>query len=210
MALRLGIAGGGATPALAARLGGWAAEPAQRQGLERLRHDHGVQGACPTLRTRLGRLRTGMGAQRQAAHVDTVVSWRPPARAAPGRFLPTRSVGRDGVTGPLRHGEWQEGATATGSGWERRGTRVGPGSRGQRPAAGPPTWTAPWTARSHALLRQVESQRRRWVEVREDGYHPRDASHRVVQPRTAPKRPWRPLAWIRLGDSYHAGLYITQ
>src|SRR5437762_3540606 len=55
--LRLGIAGGVATPALAERIGGWAAEHAQRQVLALLRHAHGVHWPSTTLRTLLGCLR---------------------------------------------------------------------------------------------------------------------------------------------------------
>ncbi len=122
---RLGIEGGVATPALAARLGGWAAEHTQRQVLEFLRHDHGVHWSCPTLRKLLRCLRTGMGAHRQAAQVDQVINWLHQARASTGRLQPILAVGRDGVNVPLRHGGWQEGATATVSGMDRRGKRVG-------------------------------------------------------------------------------------
>jgi hypothetical protein len=41
------IEGGVATPALAERIGGWAAEHTQRQVLERLRRDHGVHWSSP-------------------------------------------------------------------------------------------------------------------------------------------------------------------
>ena len=73
--LRLGIAGGVAIPALAKRIGGWAAEHAQRQVLALLRHDHGVHWSCTTLRKLLGCLRTGMGAHRQDAQVNQIINW---------------------------------------------------------------------------------------------------------------------------------------
>ena len=123
--LRLGVEAGLATPALAARLGGWAAEHSQRQVLEMLRQDHGVSWSCTTLRKLLGSLSAGMAAYRNDAQVDQVVSWLHQARASKGRFQPTLAVGRDGVNVPLRHGEWKEGATATVSVLERRGKRVG-------------------------------------------------------------------------------------
>jgi len=208
--LRLGIEGGVATPALAERIGGWAADHAQRQVLERLRHDHGVHWSCTTLRKLLGHLRTGMGAHRQAAQVDKVVSWLHQARASTGRFQPTLSVGRDGVNVPLRHGEWKEGATATVSVLDRRGKRVGTVYLGQMPEAGQPTLTAQLTALIHAILSQVDSQSLRLVYVSDDGYHPSDYYHSVLQQMTDPKRPWRTLEWIRIVDSYHACLYIKQ
>jgi len=60
--LHLGIEGGVATPALAGRIGVWAAEHAQHQVLEMLRHDHGVAWSCTTLRKLLSSLSRGLGA----------------------------------------------------------------------------------------------------------------------------------------------------
>jgi hypothetical protein len=168
-----------ATPALAERLGGWAADHPQRQGVERWYQDPGVPWSCTTLRKLLGRLRTGMGAHRQAAQVDQVVSWRPQARASSGRFQPTRSGGRDGGKVPLRHGEWQEGATATVSVLDRRGQRVGTVSLGQRPEAGQPTLSTQWTALIQDIWRHVDSQGLRLVSGSDDGYHRSDSYHTV-------------------------------
>ena len=77
-----------------------------------------------------------MAAQRQAAQIDQVVRWLHQARAATGRFQPILAVGRDGVKVPLRHGDGQEGATATVSGLARRGKRVGTVSLGGHAPAG--------------------------------------------------------------------------
>ena len=208
--LRLGLEAGLATPALAERIGGWAADHSQRQVMEMLRHDHGVQWSCTTLRKLLGRLSAGMGAYRHGAQVDQVLRWLSQARASHGRFQPTLAVGRDGVKVPVRHGDWKEGATATVSVLARRGKRVGTGSLGQMPEAGQPTLTAPLTALIHAILSQVDSQNLRLVSGSDDGYHPSDYSHRVLQQMTDPQRPWRTLEWIRIVDYYHACLYIKQ
>jgi hypothetical protein len=123
--LRLGLEAGVATPALAERLGIWAADHAQRHGLELLRQNHSVPWSCTTLRQRLSSLSAGMAPDRQAAQVDRVVGWRHQARASNGRFQPTLTVGRDGVKVPMRHGAWKEGSTATVSVLHRRGKRVG-------------------------------------------------------------------------------------
>jgi hypothetical protein len=139
--LRLGIEAGLATPALAKRIGGWAAEHAQREVLEMLRRDHGVPWSCTTLRKLLGSLSAGMATYRHAAQVDQVVSGLHQVRASTGRFQPTLAVGRDGVNVPLRHGEWKEGATATVSVLDRRGKRVGTVYLGHMPEAGQPTLT---------------------------------------------------------------------
>jgi len=207
---RLGIEGGVATPALAARLGGWAAEHTQRQVLEFLRHDHGVHWSCPTLRKLLRCLRTGMGAHRQAAQVDQVINWLQQARASTGRFQPILAVGRDGVNVPLRHGGWQEGATATVSGMDRRGKRVGTVSLGQMPEAGQTTLTTQLTALLQHILKQVDAQDLRLVSVSDDGYHPSDYYHSVLKKMPDPKRPWCQLTWRRIVDYYHACLYVQQ
>jgi hypothetical protein len=68
--LRGGIEAGLATPALAERLGGWAADHTQRQVLEMLHQDHGVHWSCTTWRKLLGRLRTGRGAHRISARIS--------------------------------------------------------------------------------------------------------------------------------------------
>ena len=111
--LRLGREAGVATPALAERIGIWAADHSQRHVLEMLRHDHGVPWSCTTLRTLLSSLSAGMAPYRQAAQVDRVVGWLHQTRASHGRFQPTLAVGRDGVNVPMRHREWKEGSTAT-------------------------------------------------------------------------------------------------
>jgi hypothetical protein len=76
--IRVGIAAGLATPALAERIGGWAAAHTQRQVLAMLTHDHGVQWSCTTLRKLLGSLSAALGTHRQAAQVDSSGALAPP------------------------------------------------------------------------------------------------------------------------------------
>jgi hypothetical protein len=208
--LHLGIETGLATPALAERVGHWAADHTQRQVLEILQHDHGVHWSCATLRKLLGSLSAGMAPHRQEAQVDQVVRWLHQARASTGRFQPTLAVGRDGVNVPLRHGEWKEGATATVSVMDRRGKRVGTVYLGRMPEAGQTTLTTQLTALIQDILKQVDAQSLRLVYVSDDGYHPSDYYHNVLKKMQDPKRPWCPLTWIRIVDYYHACLYIQQ
>src|SRR5215467_14283002 len=84
--LTLGMEAGVATPALAERVGRWAAEHTQRQGLEMLQQDHGVHWSCATLRKLLRSLSAGMAPHHQAAQSDQVVRWLHQARASSGRF----------------------------------------------------------------------------------------------------------------------------
>src|SRR2546428_1364846 len=102
-----------ATPALAERVGRWGNDYTQHEALEMLKNDHGVEWSCTSLRKVLGSLRAGMAPHREGAQVDQLVHWLEQARTTKGRFRPTLSVGRDGIFVPLRHGVWQEGATAT-------------------------------------------------------------------------------------------------
>jgi hypothetical protein len=208
--IRMGIEAGLATPALAERIGGWAADHTQRQVLAMLTHDHGVQWSCTTLRKLLGSLSAAMASHRQAAQVDQVVNWLSQARASTGRFQPTLAVGRDGVNVPLRHGEWKEGATATVSVMDRRGKRVGTVYLGQMPESGQTTLTTQLTALLQDILKQVDAPGLRLVYVSDDGYHPSDYYHTVLKNMHDPQRPWCTLVWIRIVDYYHACLYIKQ
>jgi hypothetical protein len=208
--LTLGIEAGVATPALAERVGRWAAEHTQRQVLEIVQEDHGVHWSCTPLRKLLSSLSTGMAPHRQAAQIDQVVRWLHQARASTGRFQPILAVGRDGVNVPLRHRKWKEGATATVSVLDRRGKRIGTVYLGQMPEAGQTTLTAQLTALLKTILSQVDSQGLRLVYVSDDGYHPSDYYHSVLKKMPDPKRPWCQLTWIRIVDYYHACLYIQQ
>ena len=207
--LRLGLEAGVATPALAERIGLWAADHAQRRVLEMLRHDPGVPWSCTTLRTLLSSLSAGMTPYRQAAQVDRVIGWLHQARASKGRFQPTLAVGHDGVNVPLRYRAWKEGSTATVSVFNRRGKRIGTVYLGQMPESGQPTLSAQLTALLQDIMRQVDAPSLRLVSVSDDGYHPSDYDHSVLKKMIDPKRPWRHLEWIRIVDDYHACLYIT-
>jgi hypothetical protein len=208
--LKMGIEAGVATPALAERLGSWAADHTQRQVLAMLMHDHGVPWSCATLRKLLGSLRAGMAAHRHAAQVDQVLSWLQQARMSTGRFQPILAVGRDGVNVPLRHGAWKEGSTATVTVLDRRGKRLGTVYLGQMPEAGQGTLTDQLTSLLQALLRHVDSQSLRLVYISDDGYHPSDYYHSILKEMHDPQRPWCLLTWIRIVDYYHACLYIQE
>jgi hypothetical protein len=208
--LTLGMDAGVATPALAERVGRWAAEHTQRQVLEMLPQDHGGHWSCATLRKLLRSLSAGMAPHRQVAQSEQVVRWLPQARAAPGRLQPILAVGRDGVHVPLRHRKWREGATATVSVLDRRGTRVGTVYLGQMPESGQTPLTTHLTALSQDSLQPVDAQGLRLVSVSDDGSHPSDYYHTVLKTMPDPKRPWCPLTWRRIVDYSHAGLYIQQ
>jgi hypothetical protein len=208
--LRVGVEAGIATPALAARVGQWAADHTPRQVLEMLEGDHNVHWSSPSLRQVLASLSAGRAMHRHVAQVEQVVYWLEQARASTGRYRPTLSVGRDGIFVPLHHKIWQEGATATVAGLDRRGQRLGTVSLGHMPEAGQETLTAQLTALLKAILSQVASDGLRLVYVTDAGYHPSDYDHRVLQQMPDPRRPWRLLAWRRIIDDYPACQYGQQ
>jgi hypothetical protein len=207
---RLGIEAGVATPALAERVGQWAADHTQRQVLAMLAGDHNVHWSSTSLRKVLASLSTGMATHRHVSQVAQVVHWLEQARASTGRYRPTLSVGRDGIFVPLQHKVWQEGATATVSVLDRRGQRLGTVYLGHMPESGQGTLTTQLTALLQAILSQVDSQGLRLVYVTDDGYHPSDYYHGVLQKMPDPRCPWRCLEWIRIIDYYHACQYVQR
>ena len=111
---------------------------------------------------------------------------------------------------PLRGGVAQEGATATVSVLDRRGTRVGTGYLGQRPESGQGTLTDQRTGLLQAILQHVDSQLLRLASVSDEGYHPRLYYRQVLQHMVDPRRPWRRLEWIRIVDFSHVCGYVQQ
>ena len=133
---------GVATPALAERVGQWAAEHPQRHVLAMFEGDHAVHWSCTALRQVLASLSAGMAKHRHVSQVEQVVHWLEQARESKGRYRPTLSVGRDGIFVPLQHKVWQEGAPATVAVLDRRGKRLGTVYLGHMPASGQGTLTA--------------------------------------------------------------------
>src|SRR5262245_61843558 len=105
--LHIGVEAGLATPALAERVGQWAADHTQRQVLAMLEGDHDVHWSSTSLRKMLASLSAGMATHRHVSQVEHVVHWLEQARASKGRYRPTLSVGRDGIFVPLQHKVWQ-------------------------------------------------------------------------------------------------------
>jgi hypothetical protein len=151
-----------------------------------------------------------MAPYREGAQVERVLGWIEQARASTERFRPTLSVGRDGIFVPLRGGVAQEGATATVSVLDRRGKRVGTAYLGLMPESGQATLTDQLTGLLQAIFRQVDSQLLRLAYVSDEGHHPSTYYHQVLKKMADPRRPWRPLEWIRIVDFYHACGYVQQ
>src|SRR5205823_4596131 len=89
--LQLGIEAGLATPALAERVGRWAAEDEQTQVQTLLRHEHGVTWSVQSVRKVTAALRDGLASFRaEARRVNSWDCWRrrSPRGASVGRCWP--------------------------------------------------------------------------------------------------------------------------
>ena len=206
----LGIVAGCATPALADRVGQWAAQQPQRAVLAILRRDHDIHWSQATLRKVTRQIRDDLEPCRHAAQCQRVQEWLRQAQHRRGRHRPALVVGRDGIQVPLRHGCYREGAVATVSVFDRRGRRLGTVYLGRMPQAEQTTLSAQLTALVQEVLRGWDGPPPRLAYVTDGGWHPTDYYRRVLRRLEDPRRPGQRLCWERIIDFYHATLYVTQ
>ena len=135
--IRLGLAAGRATPALAERVARAAADSTQGTVLADLKRDHGVAWSVATLRAVIAATWEGMAPQLHAAQVAQVLAWLEQADASRGSRKPVLAAGRDGVFVPIRGDDsYREAATATLSVYDRAGAAAGHGVPGADARAG--------------------------------------------------------------------------
>lgn len=207
--IRLGVEAGRATPALAERVGRYAAEGTQQAVLATLRRAHGVSWSVATLRKVVAALSAALAEHRPQAQVARVLDLLRQAEASAGRHRPALSAGRDGVFVPLRGpAPWREGATATVSVLDRRGQRLGTVYLGRMPEAGQATLSAQLTALLVAVLRRYDGPTPRLEYVTDGGHHPEAYYDEVLRRLEDPRRPGRRLVWVRVIDFYHACQYV--
>ena len=211
--MRLGVEAGCATPALADRVGQWAAQQPQRSVQAILQRDHGVSWSCATLRKVTARLAVGLAAQRQEAQADKLLELLKQAFRSRGRQRPVLAVGRDGIHVPMRESvgqEYHEGAVGTLAVYDRRGKRVGTVYLGRMPEAQQTTLSAQLTALLTEVLRRWQGGRPRLAYVTDAGWHPTEYFQQVLRRLEDPQRPGRRLLWERIIDFYHACTYVTR
>lgn len=209
--LQLGIEAGLATPALAERVGRWAAEHEQAQVLTLLRQEHGVTWSVQSVRKVTAALRDGLASFRAPAQVAKLLELLETAFAARGRHRPVLAAGRDGVHVPLRGEGYHEAATATVSVFDRRGKRRGTVYLGQMPESGQGTLSAQLTALLTQVLAAWHARGRRAPRlafVTDGGDHPRKYYRQVLRRLADPWRPGQPLAWEWVLDFWHACGYV--
>ena len=206
---RLGLLLGKATPALAQRLGPWAAQHTQHNVLNLLQQEHQVSWSVATLRLMTATLSAAVTPFRHQAQVAQLLKLLRQAQDSPGPHRPVLCVGRDGIFVPIRNDtNHREGSTATVSVLDRHGRKLGTMFLGQMPEPGQETLSQQLTALIRDVLNAWHGPLPRLQYVTDGGHHPTDYCERVVlnmlHPRTAAHLPWE---WIL--DYYHACQYIT-
>lgn len=211
--VQLGIEAGLATPALAERVGRWAAEHEQEPVRALLRQEHGVAWSVKSLRKVTASLRDGLASFRAAAQTAKLLGLLDKAFATRGRHRPVLVAGRDGVHVPLRGEGYHEAATATVSVLDRRGKRLGTVYLGRMPESGQGTLSAQLTALLTGVLAAWHARAGaapRLAYVTDGGDHPRTYYRRVLRRLADPWRPGQPLAWEWVLDFWHACGHVQQ
>ena len=209
--LQLGIEAGLATPALAERVGRWAAEHEQAQVQTLLRQEHGVAWSVKSLRKVTAAPRDGLAPFRAPAQAAKLLGLLEAAFATRGRRRPVLAAGRDGVHVPLRGEGYHEAATATVTVFDRRGKRRGTVYLGRMPESGQGTLSAQLTALLTAVLVAWHARGRsapRLAYVTDGGDHPRKYYRQVLRRLDDPWRPAQTLAWEWVLDFWHACGYV--
>lgn len=207
---RLGLLRGKATPALAQRLGPWAAQHTQQNVRNLLQQEHHVAWSVETLRTMTATLSAALTPLRHQAQVAQLLKLLRQAHDSPGPHRPVLCVGRDGIFVPIRNDtNYREGSTATVAVLDRRGRKLGTMFLGQMPEPGQETLSQQLTTLVREVLNEWDGPLPRLQYVTDGGHHPTDYCESVLlnmlHPRTGAQLPWE---WIL--DYYHACQYITK
>lgn len=211
LAMALGLVQG-ASPALAERAARLLADSGmtQNQTLKRLKQDHGVGWGVKKLREVTAAVSEAMAEQRHEVQVEKLLALLEQAWASTGRHKPVLSVGRDGITLPLRQkggNVYQVASTATLTVLDRRGKRRGTVYLAYAPQPEQQQLSQELTRLLQAVLKRWEKPLPRLCYVsdagdRETSYYNRVLS-RMKHPQTG-----EALSWIRVVDYYHASTRI--
>lgn len=203
--IRLGLAAGRATPALAERAARTAIDSTQEVLRAALRRDHGVAWSVQTLRDVITATWEGMAPQAHAAQVAQVLAYLERAQASHGSRKPVLAAGRDGVFVPIRGDDrYREAATATLSVYDRAGKRLGTVYLGQMPEPGQETLSHQLTRLITDVLSQWTGPLPRLAYITDAGHHPTEYYDEVLKPMRHPCRPTERLHWEWVLDYYHA------
>jgi hypothetical protein len=207
--IRLGLAAGRATPALAERVAHAAVDSTQSTVLADLKRDQGVAWSVATLRLVVATTWEGMAPHFHSAQVAQVLAWMEQANASKGSRKPVLAAGRDGVSVPIRGDDsYREAATATLSVHDRSGLRLGTVYLGRMPEPGQGTLSEQLTRLITEVLSRWSGPLPRLAYITDAGYHQTTYYERVLKPMRHPSRPDESLEWEWVIDYYHASEYV--
>lgn len=208
--INLGIEPGGATPALALRVGEYAAELTQQQTLGRLKDDHGVTFSVEALRKLTAAVAEGLTGYRHEVQVARLLELLDQANKSTGSRKIVMSVGRDGVFAPIRKCRaYMEAAAATVAVYDRRGARLGTIYLGRMPEPGQGTMSEQLTRLLRDVLERWEGPMPRLAYVTDAGWHPSAYFKETLQPMRHPRTD-KPLQWEWVVDYFHVCNYVTK
>ncbi len=207
--IRLGLAAGRATPALAERAAHAAADSTQGTVLADLEREYAVAWSVATLRAVIASTWEGMAPQFHEAQVARVLDWLGQAQASRGSRKPVLAAGRDGVFVPIRGDDsYREAATATLSVYDRAGVRLGTVYLGRMPEPGQGALSEQLTRLIADVLARWSGPLPRLAYITDAGHHPTEYYERVLRRMGHPCRPGQRLEWEWVIDFYHASNYI--
>jgi hypothetical protein len=174
--------------------------------LKRLREDCGVGWGVKKLRQVSEVVSTAMTEQRHETQVAKRLDWLEQAAASRGKHKPVLSVGRDGITLPLRSPggpHFEVATTGTVSVLDRRGQRLGTVYLAYTPEPGQPTMSGQLTRLLRDVLDRWQGPLPRPCYVTDAGDNETTYYEKVLRrmkhPHTGKK-----LEWVRVVDYYHA------
>ena len=207
LAQQLGIVAS-ATPALAERAARYQGETGanQRQTLQRLKQEHGVNWGVKKLRQVTNRVAEAMTEHRHDVQVEKLLQMLEQAWTGTGKHKPVLSIGRDGISFgvPIRGGTIFEVASAgTVTVMNRRGQRLGTVYLAYMPESKQGTMSDQLTRLVKKVLERWERPLPRLCYVTDAGDNETTYYNKVLRrmrhPRTGEK-----LEWVRVVDYYHA------
>jgi hypothetical protein len=205
--MRLGLAAGLATAALAGRVGLCAAQSTQQTVLQALVRDHGVAWSVSTLRKVTAAVAHGMATHRHAAQVAKLLDLLREA-GKDGRQA-IFCVGRDGIFTPIRKIRgYCEAAVGTVSVLDHLGKRLGTVYLGHMPQEGQGTLSDQLTSLILDVLKGWTGPLPRLVYVTDAGHHQTKYFKKLLRRLRHPVTNRR-LRWEWVLDYYHACQYIT-
>ena len=187
--IQWGIEAGIATSALAERIGHGAGMASESTVSKNLARDQGITLSKMSLRAVTASVSEGLAGHLHEAQVAELLELLAKANQSRGRPRPVLSVGRDGVTAPIRGNGFREGSAATLAVFNRKGKRLGTIYLARMPESGQIQLSNQLTSLTRDGLRKWHGPMPRLAYVSDDGHHPRDYYRRVLECMADPRRP---------------------